>query len=60
MQMLQAQTAWWRPAFGSYTWHTNLLNLIGSTGFVFCAGFGLLKDVSWAEYQFGCSYLWGE
>ena len=53
------QTNWWRPSLGSLRWHINFLNLVGSAGFIFCAIFGLVQNVYWAQYQFGCSYLWG-
>ena len=49
----------WKPALRRLAWYVNLLNLIGSAGFVFCAYFGLLADVHWSDFQFNCSYLWG-
>ena len=58
--MLKAQRNWWRPAVERLSWHVNLWNLIGSAGFIFCSGFGLMENVYWAQYQFGCSYLWGK
>lgn len=58
LAMVQAQRSWWRPALKRVVWHANLLNLIGSLGFIFCSILGLLQH-SWAEYQFGCTFLWG-
>lgn len=58
LAMVQAQRSWWIPALRKMVWHANLLNLIGSLGFVFCSILGLLQH-SWAEYQFGCTFLWG-
>lgn len=58
LAMVQAQRSWWRPALKTMVWHANLLNLIGSFGFIFCSILGLLQH-SWAEYQFGCTFLWG-
>lgn len=58
LAMVQAQRSWWRPAWRKMVWHANLLNLIGSLGFIFCSILGLLQH-SWAEYQFGCTFLWG-
>ncbi|KAK3048557.1 hypothetical protein LTR09_010051 [Extremus antarcticus] len=50
---------WWRLQIWSPGVQVNILNLIGSTGFVFCAYFGLLEHAFWAQQQFGYSYLWG-
>ena len=58
--ILKAQDNWWHPAFRSLAWHVNFWNLVGSAGFIFCSGFGLMQNVYWAQYQFGCSYLWGK
>lgn len=58
LAMVQAQQSWWRPALRTMIWHANLLNLIGSLAFIFCSVLGLLQH-SWAEYQFGCTFLWG-
>ncbi|GAB7365818.1 hypothetical protein MBLNU230_g7151t1 [Neophaeotheca triangularis] len=55
--MLQSQTAWYRPAFWNMVWHANMLNLIGSLGFIFCSILGLLSR-SWTEYHFGSTFLW--
>lgn len=59
MLMIHNQTDWWRPAIRNLRWHINFWNLVGSAGFIFCAVFGLAQHVYWAQYQFGCSYLWG-
>ncbi|KAK3701837.1 hypothetical protein LTR37_015259 [Vermiconidia calcicola] len=56
--MVETQKKWWYPAFGTLGWWINFFNCIGSVGFVFCAGFGLKENLYWAQYQFGCSYLW--
>lgn len=56
--MIRLQEKWWKPAFNDIMWHVNLLNLVGSAGFIFCSSFGLIENVYWARYQFGCSYLW--
>lgn len=58
LAMLQSQTVWYLPALRKMVWHANLLNLIGSLGFVFCSVLGLLQH-SWAEWGFGCTFLWG-
>lgn len=58
LAMVQAQRSWWRPALKTMVWHANLLNLVGSLGFIFCSVLGLLRH-HWAEWQFGCTFLWG-
>lgn len=58
LAMVQAQQSWWRPALRKMVWHANLLNLIGSLGFILCSILGLLKH-NWADFGFGCTFLWG-
>jgi hypothetical protein len=60
IMMVQSQEKWWKPAPRVMGWHVNLLNLIGSAGFILCACLGLAGDLSWMEFQFTCSYLWGK
>ena len=60
ISMNQFQAAWWRPAVCRVVWHANFWNFVGSVGFIVCAAYGLMEDVPWAEFQFVCSYLWGE
>ena len=59
MLMVKIQEKWWKPAVTMLGWHVNFWNLIGSVGFFFCAAFGIIDHVYWANFQFGCSYLWG-
>lgn len=60
MLMIKTQKRWWQPAVRHLGWHINFWNLVGSAGFMFCAAFGLLDYVYWANFSFGCSYLWGK
>ena len=60
---LETQKQWWMPAPQVLGWHINFWNLIGSAGFTACAVFGYIESehsLQWAQYQFGCSFLWGE
>ncbi|KAK3709384.1 hypothetical protein LTR37_010945 [Vermiconidia calcicola] len=55
----ERQGRWWKPAIRVLGWHVNFWNLLGSTGFIFCASFGLLTTAHWADLHLNASYLWG-
>lgn len=56
--MLETQTAWWKPNFGSMGWHIGAWNFLGGIGFTLSGAFGY-KPTSWALYQSACSTFWG-
>lgn len=56
---IETQREWWRPSIRVIGWHASLFNTIGSVGFLLTAVFGYQAQ-SWAQFQFGSSYLWGE
>lgn len=61
LSMIETQRNWWRPSPGTIGWHANVFNVVGSVGFGLTAVFGYVeREAGWAEYQFGCAYLWGE
>ncbi|GAB7366034.1 hypothetical protein MBLNU230_g7603t1 [Neophaeotheca triangularis] len=55
---VETQRDWWRPSLGVLGWHANVFNAIGSVGFLLTAVFGYMGQ-SWAQFQFGSSFLWG-
>ncbi|KAJ4377783.1 hypothetical protein N0V83_000613 [Neocucurbitaria cava] len=56
--MLETQSKWWKPAFGTLGWWIGFWNLIGGIGFTMCPAFGYDEN-SWAQYQASCSTFWG-
>jgi hypothetical protein len=56
--MLETQSKWYKPAFGTLGWWIGLWNLVGGVGFTICPCFGL-DESSWAQYQAGLSTFWG-
>jgi hypothetical protein len=56
--MLETQSRWYKPAFGTLGWWIGAWNLIGGVGFTLCPAFGY--DTSeWAQYQACLSTFWG-
>lgn len=56
--MLETQSRWYKPAFGTLGWWIGAWNLVGGIGFTVCPAFGL-DESSWAQYQAGLSTFWG-
>ncbi|KAF2006858.1 hypothetical protein P154DRAFT_558828 [Amniculicola lignicola CBS 123094] len=56
--MLETQSRWYKPAFGTLGWWIGMWNLIGGIGFTLCPAFGYDED-SWAQYQACLSTFWG-
>lgn len=56
--MLETQSKWWKPAFGTLGWWIGAWNLIGGVGFTICPAFGY-DTSSWAQYQACLSTFWG-
>jgi hypothetical protein len=56
--MLETQSKWYKPAFGTLGWWIGLWNLIGGVGFTLCPAFGY-DERSWAQYQACVSTFWG-
>jgi hypothetical protein len=56
--MLETQSRWYKPAFGTLGWWIGAWNLVGGVGFTLCPAFGY--DMSeWAQYQACLSTFWG-
>lgn len=61
LSMIETQPNWWQPSMGVVGWHANAFNVVGSVGFMLTAVFGYVeRRAGWAEYQYGCAFLWGE
>lgn len=56
--MLETQSRWNKPAFGTLGWWIGAWNLIGGIGFTLCPAFGY-DESSWAQYQACLSTFWG-
>jgi hypothetical protein len=56
--MLETQSKWYKPAWGTLGWHIGLWNTIGGIGFTLCPAFGY-DERSWAQYQACCATFWG-
>jgi hypothetical protein len=56
--MLETQSRWYKPAFGTLGWWIGIWNLIGGIGFTLCPAFGYDQN-SWAQYQACLSTFWG-
>ncbi|KAF2133369.1 hypothetical protein P153DRAFT_372995 [Dothidotthia symphoricarpi CBS 119687] len=55
--MLETQSKWWKPAFGTLGWWIGAWNLIGGIGFTVSPAFGY-DQRSWAQYQACLSTFW--
>jgi hypothetical protein len=56
--MLETQSRWYKPAFGTLGWWIGAWNMIGGFGFTLCPAFGY-DTASWAQYQASLSTYWG-
>ncbi|KAF2111627.1 hypothetical protein BDV96DRAFT_614520 [Lophiotrema nucula] len=56
--MIETQSRWYKPAFGTLGWWIGVWNLIGGIGFTLCPAFGY-DERSWAQYQASLSTFWG-
>ncbi|KAF2730808.1 hypothetical protein EJ04DRAFT_555160 [Polyplosphaeria fusca] len=56
--MIETQSRWWKPAFGTLGWWIGAWNLVGGIGFTLCPAFGY-SEQSWAQYQASLSTFWG-
>lgn len=56
--MIETQTRWYVPAFGTLGWWIGAWNLIGGVGFTLCPAFGYNAN-HWAQYQASLSTFWG-
>lgn len=57
--MLETQSNWYTPAFGTLGWHIGFWNLIGAFGFTLCGALGPASANTGVAYESSLATFWG-